>query len=70
VQKKIADRYELFEQIMEVNKALSRETLLERLKETPNQEELESLNDANLLALYCERMVGSIEAAGFRLDRR
>ncbi len=68
VQKKITDRYEFFEWLMEANKTLTRETLLERLKAAPNLEELKKLGDADLLAIYCEGMVGVLDKAGVRPD--
>ena len=67
VQKKITDRYELFEFFMECDKGLSRETLLERLAPVrPDIELLRSFSDGDLLAEYCEGRVASLEAAGFR----
>jgi hypothetical protein len=68
VQKAITDRYEFFEWHMEVNKALPREALLERLKAAPNFEEVKTLSDSELLAIYCEGLVASFEAAGFRTN--
>jgi SEC-C motif len=66
VQKKIEDRYEMFEWLMEANKGLSRSTLLERCIAWPRFEELKELSDPELLAEYCEGMVGAFEAAGIQ----
>jgi hypothetical protein len=66
VQKEVTDRYELFEWFMECHKGLSRQTLLERLAAAPNFDALESLDDGELLAAYCEGWVAATEAAGFR----
>ena len=68
VQKRITDRYDLFEFFMECDKGLARETLLERLAPVrPGDVEfLRSLSDGDLLAEYCEGRVAVTEAASFR----
>jgi len=59
VGKKLEDRYELFEWLMESNKGLSRATLLEALSKAPNFEALKELNDADLLSVFCEGLVAA-----------
>jgi hypothetical protein len=58
VSKKMENRYELFEWFMEQHKGMPRATLLERLANAPNFDRLLGLSDADLLAEYCEALVG------------
>ena len=55
--KKIESPYELFEWLMEANKGLSRQTILESLATAPDFAALQGLSKADLLAEYCERLV-------------
>jgi hypothetical protein len=66
VSKKITNRYEHFEFLMEGHKSLSRETLLERIAHYPDAAALQDADHGELLAVYCEAMVAAQEAAGFR----
>ena len=68
VPKTAESRYEFFEWLMEASKGLSRDTLLERLALRPNFENLKNMNDADLLAEYCEGLAASFEASGFRTE--
>jgi hypothetical protein len=54
--------FELFEWLMEVNKDLARDRLLEVLSGWPNSEELKRLSTPDLLLAYCEGLVSSIVA--------
>jgi len=68
VSKPITDRYSLFEWLIEVNKGLSRETLLERVANAPHFEALKKMSASELLAEYCEAMVAAFESSGVKLD--
>jgi hypothetical protein len=69
VSKKITDRYSMFEWLMETAyKDLTRETLLERVAPSPDFETLKHASDDELRAAYCEAMVATFEASGFKMD--
>lgn len=56
--KKLETPFELFEWLMAAQNDLKREVLLERLKDLPGRD---ALSDGELLAFYCERLVGGME---------
>lgn len=59
VQKTITDLYEMFEWLMNAQKGMSRDNLLKHFEQAPNIEEIKKLSDQDLLAEYCERLVGA-----------
>jgi hypothetical protein len=59
VSKKVENRYELFEWLMDTHKGLSRAVLLERLGKPADFDPLQVVNDADLLAEYCEALVAA-----------
>jgi hypothetical protein len=60
VSKKAENQYELFEFFVEANKGLSRATLLQRLGRPADFDPLGVVSDADLLAEYCEALVGVV----------
>jgi hypothetical protein len=59
VSRRVEDRYQLFEWLMEANKGLTRQALLERLSSAPNLGALSELSDVDLLAEYCEALAAA-----------
>ena len=51
--KKLTDRYELFEWLMDAQKEMSREKMLAWFGSYPNKAELEKLSDEELRMVYC-----------------
>ncbi len=66
VSKQINDRYSLFEWLMDTNKGLTRDLLLQRLIHAPNLEALKLLSDEDLRAEYCEAIVAHLEEKGIK----
>jgi hypothetical protein len=62
IQKNITDPYELFEWFMDAQKGMSRESLLKQFADAPNIEEIKQLSDKDLLAEYCELLVGAAQS--------
>jgi hypothetical protein len=62
VSKTLTDPYELFEWMMHAQKGMSRETLLQNLSASPNFEAIKIFSDEDLLAEYCELLVGALQA--------
>jgi hypothetical protein len=54
------DALEFHQWLMDAHKGLSRETLLERMPDSPEIERLRSAPDDELLAIYCEGIVASM----------
>jgi hypothetical protein len=61
-------KYDLFQWLMQVNKSSDRAKLLEHLANFPDFEALKTESDDQLLAVYCEAMVGQFERSGLRLE--
>jgi SEC-C motif len=68
VSKRLEGSYDMFEWFMDVNKDLSRATLLEHLSKSPHFEALKGMTDSELLAEYCEGMVAGYERSRFKPD--
>jgi hypothetical protein len=58
------DKFELFEWLMETQKAMPREKILDWFKASPNIAELAQMGDEELRMAYCEALVAAIDARG------
>jgi hypothetical protein len=68
VSRKITDRFEFFEWLVEAHKKASRVELLDRYRDRPDFESVYRLTDQDLLLLYCELLIVGMGNARFDLN--